>query len=60
MILYFSGRCCGTYDIASRPETILKKKKACIMMSYTYTPKEDIKRFKTYKKEKKKGTKKWE
>ena len=45
MILYFSGRCCCTYAIPSRPETILKNKAASIMMSYSYAKKADIKRF---------------
>lgn len=44
MILYFSGRCCGEYiGIPSRPELLFSK--ANIMMTYTYAPKADIRRF---------------
>lgn len=54
MILYFSGRCCGTYEIPSRPETVLKK--VSIMMSYKYARKDDMKRFMSIiKSRKKKG-----
>jgi len=45
MILYFSGRCCGEYDIPSRPETVLERE-SNIMMSYRYAKHEDKKRFK--------------
>lgn len=57
MILYFSGRCCGSYDIPSRPETILPEI-ACVMMSYKYAKKADIKRFMNIVKSRRK--KKWE
>ena len=55
MILYFSGRYCGNYDIPSRPETIMKKDTASIMMSYRYAKKEDIKRLENLVKSRRKA-----
>jgi len=45
MIFYYSGRCCGSYDIPSRPEHF-PRLNLSIMMSYRYAKKDDFKRFK--------------
>ena len=45
MILYYSGRCAGKYDLPSKPELLFRE--TYIMMSFTYAPKADIKRFLT-------------
>ncbi len=58
MILYFSRRCCGEYiGIPSRPELLFSK--ANIMMTYTYAPKADIRRFMRIVNSRKRN-KKWE
>lgn len=43
MILYYSGRCRGEYDLPSRPEYLFSKTN--LMMSFRYARKEDLKRF---------------